>query len=386
MDQTFYLNLQTIEDIRVLLLSLQQHGQLKFLSCRATNENMRSTDEVSKTIMYYLKDRLGMYNIKIFIADNDFNTKYNFLPTFITCYKYLLLNTNFSSQYLLKKDMRFGHVVGIWPKLSPCLFVQILWYSQCEDLLIESLVHIPLDLCVEILQITIEHINELTLSRARRLILLLIYKIYYKCLWLHLVKNILQCIKKCTSSKIKNYLENYDQAMLFRLTCGNFNEHTNYYHILSSNEVKSIIITLDQKLITLLLNQIKHVDPFECTIWRNIVDDENTMISLHRAIIMECHYLREFMKQNNILMKNEQLFLCLKQLIELMKSEESILTLQELCYDIAKGKLHGIKELIKRYKEWDLKISGIHIGIENIDPSKRAQFAQHHITIHGATF
>ena len=242
----------------------------------------------------------------------------------------------------------------------------------------------------------------MTLLRARRLILLLIYKIYYKCLWLHLgtisienmmkcvhqlityfeillnllvpnfinshnlsienkhvqhgilVKNILQCIKKCTSSKIKNYLENYDQAMLFRLTYGNFNEHTNYYHVLSSNEVKSIIITLDQKLITLLLNQIKHVDFFEYTIWKNIIDDENTMISLHRAIIMECHYLREFMKQNNILMKNEQLFLCLKQLIGLMKSEESILTLQELCYDIAKGKLHGIKELIKRYKEWDL--------------------------------
>ncbi|XP_018338605.1 PREDICTED: uncharacterized protein LOC108746372 [Trachymyrmex septentrionalis] len=270
MDQNFYLNLQTIEDIRILLSPLQQqHGQLKYLSCQTTNENSRSIDEVSKIIMYYLKDQLGMYNIKIFIADNNFNTKHNFLPKFITCYKYLLLNTNFSSQYLLKKDMRFGHVVGLWPTLSPCLFVQILWYSRCEDLLIESIVHIPLDLCVEILQITIEHINELTLLRARRLILLLIYKIYYK-------------------------------------------------------------------------------------FWRNIVDDENTMISLHRAIIIECHYLNEFIKQNNFLMKNEQLFLCLKQLIGSMKSEESILTLQELCYDIAKGKLHGIKELIKRYKEWDL--------------------------------
>ncbi|KYN41816.1 hypothetical protein ALC56_03746 [Trachymyrmex septentrionalis] len=406
MDQNFYLNLQTIEDIRILLSPLQQqHGQLKYLSCQTTNENSRSIDEVSKIIMYYLKDQLGMYNIKIFIADNNFNTKHNFLPKFITCYKYLLLNTNFSSQYLLKKDMRFGHVVGLWPTLSPCLFVQILWYSRCEDLLIESIVHIPLDLCVEILQITIEHINELTLLRARRLILLLIYKIYYKCLWLHLgtisienimkcvqqlityfeillnllvpkfitfhnlsienkynkqvqhgilIKNILQCIKKCTSSKIKNYLENYDRAMLFRLTYGNFNEHMNYYHTLSSNDVKSIIIILDQKLITLLLNQIKYVDSFECTVWRNIVDDENTMISLHRAIIIECHYLNEFIKQNNFLMKNEQLFLCLKQLIGSMKSEESILTLQELCYDIAKGKLHGIKELIKRYKEWDL--------------------------------
>jgi len=128
MDQTFNLNLQTIEDIRVLLSSLQQQGQLKFLSCRATNESMRST-KVSKMIMHHLKDRLGMYNIKIFIADNDFNTKYNFLPIFITCYKYLLLNTNFFSQYLLKKDIRFGHVVGIWPNLSPCLFIQVIYQS-----------------------------------------------------------------------------------------------------------------------------------------------------------------------------------------------------------------------------------------------------------------
>ncbi|KYN28395.1 hypothetical protein ALC57_02122 [Trachymyrmex cornetzi] len=402
MDQIFYLNLQTVEDIRALLSPLQQqHGQLKLLSCRAMNESLRSTDEVSKMIMYYLKDQLGMYNIEIFIADNDFNTKHNYLSMFITCYKYLLLNTNFSSQYLLRKDVKFGHVVGIWPTLSPCLFVQILWYTRCEDLLIESLVHIPLDLCVEILRITIEHINGLTLSRARRLILLLIYKIYYKCLWLHfgtisignimkcihqlityfeillnllvpkfitsynlsirnnylqhgiLVKNILQCIKKCISSKIKNYFENCDRAMLFRLTYGNFNEHTNYYHILPSNEVKSIIVTLDQKLVTLLLSQIKHVDSFECTIWRNVVDDENTMISLHRAIIIECHYLNEFIKQNNFFMESGQLFLCLKQLIGPMKSEESILTLQELCLDIAKGKLHGVKELIKRYKEWD---------------------------------
>ncbi|XP_018302740.1 uncharacterized protein [Mycetomoellerius zeteki] len=402
MNQIVYLNLQIVEDIRVLLSILQQnHGQLKLFSCRATNESLHSINEVPKMIMYYLRDRLEMYKIEIFIADSDFKIKHNYLPVFITCYNYLLLNTNFSSQYLLRKDTRFGHVIGIWPTLSPYLFIQIIWYSRCEDLLIESLVHIPLDLCVEILQLTIKHIDGLAISRAKRLILLLIYKVYYKCLWLHLgtisiknvmncvhqliayfeillnllvlkfinshnlsienkylqhgilVKNILKCIKKCISSKIKNYLENYnDRAMLFRLTYGN--EHINCYHLLPPNEVKSIIITLDQKLITLLLNQIKHVDSFEYAIWRNIVDDENTMISLHRAIIIECHYLREFMKQNNFLMKYEQLFLCLEQLIGPMKSEESILTLQELYHDIAKGKLHGIKELIKRYKEWDL--------------------------------
>jgi len=262
--------------------------------------------------------------------------------------------------------------------------------------------HIPLDLCVEILEITVKHINELTISRARRLIFLLIYKIYNKCLWLHLgtlseqnmmkciyqliayfemlldvlaspkfvtshdlfiekkylqhgilIKNILRYIKKCMHCKIESYSKN-DLAKLFRLTYGNFNEHTNYCHMLPANEVKSIIIRLDQKLVNLLLNQIRHVDSSEYIVWENISDDENTMISLYRAIIMECHYLREFMKQNKYLVTNGQLRFCLERLIGPRKSEESILTLEELCHDIAKGKLHGMKELIKRYKEWDL--------------------------------
>jgi len=168
-----------------------------------------------------------------------------------------------------------------------------------------------------------------------------------------LIKNILRYIKKCMHCKIESYSEN-DLAKLFRLTYGNFNEHTNYCHTLPANEVKSIIIRLDQKLVNLLLNQIEHVDFSEYIIWENISDDENIMISLHRAIIIECHYLREFMKQNKFLMTNKQLFLCLERLIGSRKSEESILTLQELRHSIANGRLHGMKELIKRYKEWDL--------------------------------
>lgn len=128
MNQIVYLNLQIVEDIRVLLSILQQnHGQLKLFSCRATNESLHSINEVPKMIMYYLRDRLEMYKIEIFIADSDFKIKHNYLPVFITCYNYLLLNTNFSSQYLLRKDTRFGHVIGIWPTLSPYLFIQVIY-------------------------------------------------------------------------------------------------------------------------------------------------------------------------------------------------------------------------------------------------------------------
>ncbi|XP_012533379.1 uncharacterized protein LOC105835009 [Monomorium pharaonis] len=260
--------------------------------------------------------------------------------------------------------------------------------------------HIPLDLCIEILEIIIKHINELDISRARRLIFLLIYKIYCKCLWLHLgtvskenvikcigqlemyfqklldyffvityhtitekylqhgivVKNMLHYTKKCMQSKIEHYSKNHDLANLFTLTYGGFTGQPDYYHMHPVNKVKSIVTRLDQHLITLLLNQIKGVNYLEFTIWETIEDDENTIISLQRAIVTECHYFMKLIKQNKFLIPNDQLLYCLEQFISPRNSEESILTLQEICHYVADGRSHGRKELIKRYKEWDSSI------------------------------
>lgn len=171
-----------------------------------------------------------------------------------------------------------------------------------------------------------------------------------------LVKNMLHYIRKCMHSKIENYWKN-NLAASFTLTYGNFNEHKmNYYHILPVDEVKSIITRLDQKLTNLLVNQIKHIEPSEYIVWENTVDDEITIISLQQGIAMECHYFIEFVKQNKFFMTNEKLLLYLKQLVGSRKSEESVLTLQELCRKITDGRSHGMRELIKRYKEWDLSI------------------------------
>jgi len=281
-----------------------------------------------------------------------------------------------------------------------------MWHLKCEDLLVESLAHLPLDLCIQILKTTIEYIDELEFGLSRRrLAFLLMYQVYCKCLRLHLgvlseenmttcinqliryfdilyslvtecdcvtfralafgkqcsqrgilVKNFLRYVKKCMHSKIENYWENCKLAELFTLTYRNFNKHTNYYHMFPANDVKFIIMKFDRKLVTFLLYQIRRVKPLEYIIWGNICDDENKIISLQRAIVMECHYLKEFIKQNDFLVSNKQLFLGLKRLIGPRKSEESILTLEELCHEIADDRYgrHIMKELIKRYKEWDL--------------------------------
>lgn len=280
----------------------------------------------------------------------------------------------------------------------------MIWHIKCEDLLIESLMHLPLDLCMEILEITIRCINDLEILRKRHFIFLLISKLYYKCMRLNLgtlskddvselanklvvhfqallelvsskfiapieqekyvqhgifLKDILRCIKTCMHYKTKNY-QNNELLQSFEITYGNSNNSCmDYFCKLPVDEVQSIVTTLNQELVTLLQNQIKQVDCFEFMEWAEVDDEENIMISLQRAIIIECHCFLEFMKHDEFLLTNEHLLHCLQQLVGPIKSEESILTLEELCDSITNGKLDeeiGMKELIKRYKEWDLFI------------------------------
>jgi len=282
-------------------------------------------------------------------------------------------------------------------------------------LLIESLMHLPLDLCVDILEITIRCINELEIVRARRFVFLLISKLYYKCLWLHLgtlskrnmmelvhelvahfqtlldfvgsklvtfkssdqekyvqhgilLKDMLRCVKTCMRYKTKNFPNKNERLQLLEITYGNTNGCTDYFCKLSTDEVKSIITTLDQELVTLLLDQIKQVDCFEFMGWAEVDDNidyndndnnddnENVTISLQRAIIIECHYFREFMKQNEFLLTSDHLLHCLEQLIGSNRSEESIVTLEELCHSIENGELDNMRELMKYYKKWDLSV------------------------------
>lgn len=266
--------------------------------------------------------------------------------------------------------------------------------------------YIPLDVCVEILEVAIKHVDELEMSRAKCLILSLNNKTYEKILRLHLgtlsekdvaeracqlvacfqamldllgspkfiggpdlseearyeqhgllLKCIFRHIKICMSKKIEAAIYNLHLEKLLKLTYGNLcHNPVNYYCMLPVDKVKSFVTTLDQELITLLLNQIKQVDCYEYMGWLEFNDTENIMISLQRAIIIECHYFINFMKENEFVEKNDHLLDCLQTLTGSGNGKEAMLALQELCHSIANGKPEGIRELMKRYKEWDKSI------------------------------
>lgn len=390
---------------KILLKKETEYGQLKFISSRATEETARFIDELLEEITK-IAQTLNMYNAKLFY-ENDSSEPSSITPLIIGVYNHFILNTGFSSQPFLIEDLMSGHLVHSWPTLSPYLFIQIIWHIKCEDLLIESLVHLPLDLCMDILEITIRCINDLGIVRARRFAFLLISKLYYKCLWLHLgtlsqhdimelvyqlvahfqallnlvsskfvtptlsdqekyvqhgilLKEILRCVKTCMRYKTKNFPVKNEEMQLFEITYGNPNGSTDYFCKLPIDKSKSVIATLDQELIALLLNQIKQVDCFEFMGWAEVDDDnhddENVTISLQRAVIIECHYFMEFMKRDEFLSANDHLLQCLEQLVGPNKPEEPVLTLEELCNSIENGKLDNMRELIKYYRKWDLSV------------------------------
>lgn len=111
------------QDMQKLLLKKErEYGQLKFLSSRATKETSCFIDELIQDVV----DIIQKYNL--FPEDNNPKEARNITFTAAQCYNYFLLNTNFPSQHLLQEDLLYGHLVGLWPTLSPYLFIQVYSY------------------------------------------------------------------------------------------------------------------------------------------------------------------------------------------------------------------------------------------------------------------
>ncbi|XP_071566542.1 uncharacterized protein [Temnothorax nylanderi] len=348
------------DEIQKLLLKKEkEYGQLKFISSRATEETSCFIDNLLEDVADIAK-KCNMYNVKIFVEDDSFKPC-DVPRSIIISYNHFVLNTNFSSQYLLAEDMLLGHIVNFWPSLSPYLFIQVIWHLKCEDLLIESLMHLPLDVCVEILEITIRCINELEILRERRFVFLLISKLYYKCMWLHV-----GTLSKRDVEELACQLVTHFQALLevasskFILPKSSNQEKYVQHGILLKYVIRCIKMCMRYKTKDFQENG-QFVQPFKITYGNpDGCTDFFCQLPLDkRAIIIECRCFMEFMKRDEFLLTNEHLLHCLQQLIGSSQSEESALTLQELCDCITNGKLDeeiGMKKLIRRYKEWDLTV------------------------------
>ncbi|XP_020282717.1 uncharacterized protein LOC109854243 [Pseudomyrmex gracilis] len=383
----------------LLLKKEQEYGPLKYLLFRTTTETSDHIDDLVQAVVDIV------YELELIPKDTNEAEKSTIIDNqdVIQCYYYILLNTNFSSQELLMEDPEVGHLVGVCPALSLYVFIQIIWSLKCEEILCESLQHMPLDLCVEVLEIAVRCVTELESTRDVNLLFNLANTIYFTCLKLHLgtvsQKNVTECTNQlvstfytildqisefaCSSESVKKRtkykqhghllkrilrntqlcmhwktlisLEDSDKAQvkkLHKLTYGDLNNSQRYYHALSADEVKPIVTMLDLELVNLLLREMKRVDCNEYMEWADIYDTEYSAILLQRAVAIECYYFMEFMKGDEFLTQNEQLRQCLRQLIG-SNSDTFCLSIDEICHGIDNGRHENMKELLKRYKDWN---------------------------------
>ncbi|OAD59243.1 hypothetical protein WN48_09509 [Eufriesea mexicana] len=370
----------------------QECGELKFLVSRITTENSNHIDDICRSVTNIFETHDIPITEKASINDERC----------VQAYKYLLLNTNFVNQERLAEDIVSGHLVDMCPSLSPYLFIEILCTLEYEKILIESLLYIPFDLCTEIVQIVTKCIDKLPFERSVESIYQLILIIYTKFFQLkeisiqskdvkQSIENLLLCFKEfllfLTKPKLHylidtSILKKYKRhgVMLKKLICTTRQclENKNKGILISRNLeklynvtfggeafikcentlIENSVSTLNQQLMNLLLIKVKEIDCNIYLSWAELDDEENNMITLQRSIGIECYYFIDFVSNDEELSKNTHLMECLQQLSCKSDPKQSnfVLSLQELCCTISSGKKEVMKELLYRYKEWDLSI------------------------------
>lgn len=110
--------------MKELLISKRKlFGQLYNITSR-TDETSLFINELIQAIV----DIFQQCNIPIGVSEDGQRNKRNInrVPIVVQCYNYLLLNTRFPSQDFLRMDFLYGHIVNIWPNISPYLFIQVI--------------------------------------------------------------------------------------------------------------------------------------------------------------------------------------------------------------------------------------------------------------------
>jgi len=158
------------------------------------------------------------------------------------------------------------------------------------------------------------------------------------------IKLLLHHTEKCICM-VETIDKDYSAASLFTLSHTLATDH----NMLSVDDTESIVKNLTQELISLLLKQLKRIDFHEFLYWAEVVDTDNVMLSLQRAIVIECQNFMRFMNRDIFPENNDDLQLCLQQIIG---NSEPLLTLAELC-SVVTLKPKYAHELSERYREWD---------------------------------
>ena len=375
-----------------LMKKNQECGELKFLSSRTTAESSDHIDDLCKSLEGIF-EACGIPAKENASVDNE---------NCAQAYKYLLLNTKFRNQERLAEDIVSGHLVDMCPPLSSYLLMQITWNLGYEKILIRSLLHLPVDLCTETLEIARTCIEELPFQRLLDSVCELMSTAHIKLLGLReagmqatnleetvesflinfeevllvltnpqlrhltevttakkyerhgiILKRLISTINSCLERRIKGSATSDGLEKLYNVTFGR-----EPFVKCEDALIETVVTSLNEKMIDAVVRKMKEIDLSIYMSWARLHDDENNMITLQRAIGNECYYFIQFMQNDQQLSENTHLIECLQHLSSKSEPKQSgfVLSLQELCCAISDGKRELVEELLCRYKEWDRSI------------------------------
>ena len=144
----------------------------RHVSSRSTADNSSLIEEACNRVQYACIFNLVPIEGS-FLRKTDLSVK---------AFKFLICNTNLSSQSLIANDDTVGCLVKKFSPLSPYLLIEILWHIHFEDILTESILHFPLDLCVDILEILPRCVDFFNFKRGIKFLSTLVSNTYKKLL------------------------------------------------------------------------------------------------------------------------------------------------------------------------------------------------------------
>ncbi|KAL7299492.1 hypothetical protein TKK_0007729 [Trichogramma kaykai] len=403
-------------DLQQRTVVLDSESSFKFITSRSTEKTCTDIQNLC-TLMEKLCQIYYIPTKGAFLRKTELSVK---------AFIYLICNTNFASQYLLADDVRVGHLVDIQPPFSPYLFIEILWRIRFDDLLAESILHFPLDLCNEILEVLPRCIDLLTFQRASKFLSNIVPNIYKKLILLRnngsqtkdiaqnskklagnfqellsqfnnvkflklkdvpkksdryrrygiLLKILIQTVRMCVTSRSKKIEIPKDMENLYKLTFG-----WQLYEKLDDGSLHETLSEINRELFNALLKRVKEID---CNIYMNWTehdDEDNSSMTLQRAIGLECHFFIENTRDEyGDVAEYGHLLECLQQIASKPDPENNIesMDLTDLCHGAKEGRRDCIVALFRRYKDWDdSTVDAIDSNISSLSKEDCEQLLEH---------
>ena len=167
-----------------------------------------------------------------------------------------------------------------------------------------------------------------------------------------LLKTMIQIVRICLTIESKAVEIPKEMEKMYKLTFG-----WQLYEKLDDAVLQELLQEVNRELINTLTKRVKEIDCNMYMDWTEHNDNENSSLTLQRAIGLESHFFIEKTKdyKNGKIQEYNELFECLQQIVSKPDSENSIesMSLADLCHGAKEGNSECLIALFHRYNQWD---------------------------------